>query len=195
MALIEQQDNPMTRRSPSRLSEAVGQGAALAMACFISYVFITYISSRVYLVSRDGQLLGGMWAAVVTVFIYRESYRQSIIGVLRRIPAILLSFALSLVYLLIFPFDVRGMAVLIGISAIALTLIGRSEDIIATGITTTVVMIVACISPLHAWKQPILLFVDTVVGSAVGIIAVWVSLTIEANLNLQSNRTRVVQSR
>jgi uncharacterized membrane protein YccC len=99
------------------------------------------------------------------------------------------------VYLLIFPFDARGLAALIGISSIALTLIGRSEDIITAGITTIVVMVVACISPLHAWKEPILLFVDTVVGTAVGIIAAWVSLTIEANLNLQPNRTRIVQSR
>jgi hypothetical protein len=38
---------------------------------------------------------------------------------------------------------------------IVLDLIGRSEDVITASITTTVVMVVAAISPQHAWTQPI----------------------------------------
>jgi len=65
------------------------------------------------------------------------------------------------------------MAVLIGFAAIAMTLAGRSEDIITTAITITVVMVAAAISPQHAWQQPILRLVDTIVGVAVGIAAAW----------------------
>jgi multisubunit Na+/H+ antiporter MnhB subunit len=71
-----------------------------------------------------------------------------------------------------------GMVVLIGIGAIVLTLIGRSEDIITAGITTAVVMVVAGISPQHAWKQPILRLIDTVVGIAVGVGGAWIGLTL-----------------
>jgi hypothetical protein len=56
-------------------------------------------------------------------------------------------------------------------------------------------MAAAGISPQHAWKQPILLLVDTLVGTAAGVVAAWVSTTIEAKINLQPTRTRVVQSR
>ena len=69
------------------------------------------------------------------------------------------------------------MVVLIGIGAAVLSLIGRSENII-TSITTAVVMLVAGISPRHAWKQLILRLIDTVVGIAVGIVGAWVGLTL-----------------
>jgi uncharacterized membrane protein YccC len=119
-----------------------------------------------------------MWAVAATVFVYRESYQQSVSAALSRMAATSLSFVLCLVYLLIFPFHVWGMAAVIGIGAIILTLLGRSESIITTGITTAVVMVVAGISPQHAWKQPILRFVDTILGVAVGIAAAWISLSI-----------------
>jgi uncharacterized membrane protein YccC len=96
---------------------------------------------------------------------------------LSRMAATSLSFVLCLIYLLLFPFHAGGMAALIGISTIALTLLGRSEDIITTGITTAVVMVVAAISPEHAWKEPILRLVDTVVGVGVGVAAAWISLS------------------
>jgi uncharacterized membrane protein YccC len=43
---------------------------------------------------------------------------------------------------------------------------------VTTGITTTVVMVVAAMSPHDAWQQPLLRVVDTVVGIAVGIACV-----------------------
>ena len=48
-------------------------------------------------------------------------------------------------------------------------LLGRREDIVTTGITTAVVMVVAAMSPHDAWQQPLLRLVDTIVGIAVGI--------------------------
>jgi multisubunit Na+/H+ antiporter MnhB subunit len=68
------------------------------------------------------------------------------------------------------------MAALIGVGAIAMSLLGRPDDIITTGITTAVVMVVAAISPDHAWRQPILRVVDTIVGVAVGVVGAWISL-------------------
>jgi uncharacterized membrane protein YgaE (UPF0421/DUF939 family) len=76
------------------------------------------------------------------------------------------------------------MAVLIGIGTIVLTLLGRPEDIITSGITTAVVMIVAGISPRHAWIQSILRLVDTVVGIGVGIVAGRISLMITSDIDL-----------
>jgi len=50
--------------------------------------------------------------------------------------------------------------------------LGRREDIVTTGITTTVVMVVAAMSPHDAWQQPLLRVVDTLVGIAVGIASI-----------------------
>jgi uncharacterized membrane protein YccC len=61
------------------------------------------------------------------------------------------------------------MAALIGLGTVIMMLLGRREDIVTTGITTAVVMVVAAISPQDAWQQPLLRLVDTIVGIAVGI--------------------------
>jgi uncharacterized membrane protein YccC len=184
MASIQKQDGEAIRRPLPSVSQAVAMGGALAVACFISYVLITHLLTQAYFVSQDDGLLGGMWAVVATVFVYRLSYQQSRSAALSRMAATLLSFVLCLVYLLIFPFTALGMAALIGISTIVLTLLGRPEDIITTGITTAVVMVVAGISPQHAWIEPILRLVDTVVGIGVGIVAARISLIITSNIDL-----------
>ncbi|MBV8050251.1 MAG: hypothetical protein JOZ80_03630, partial [Acidobacteriaceae bacterium] len=67
-------------------------------------------------------------------------------------------------------FNVWGMAALIGVGAVIMILIGRRDDVVTTGITTAVVMVVAAMSPEHAWIQPILRVVDTIVGTGVGIL-------------------------
>src|SRR5580658_6265320 len=146
-APMEKRDGIETR---SQL-ETCSQGVGLAAASFISYALITHILTRVYSVSREDDLVGGMWVVVATVFVYRESYERSMRAALSQFSATFLSFALCLVYLLIFPFHPMGMAALIGVGTVVLILADRSEDVITAGITTTAVMVNAGIAPQHAW--------------------------------------------
>jgi uncharacterized membrane protein YccC len=189
MAATQKYDGQAIGRPLSRFSHAIGTGCVLAISSLISYAVITRILTRVYFVSRGDDLLGGMWAVAATIFVYRETYQQSMRAALSRMAATLLSFALCLVYLLILPFSPWGMAALIGIGAITLTLLDRSEDIITTAITTAVVMVVAGISPERAWQQPILRLVDTTIGIGVGIMAAWIGLRIGSRSDTQLSRT------
>lgn len=84
------------------------------------------------------------------------------------------SFGLCLIYLIFLPFHVWALAVLIGVSALVVMLIGRLGDAVTATITTAVVMIVAGVSPHEAWQQPVLRFAET----AVGIVAAWVGLRV-----------------
>ena len=170
-APMEKRDGIETRSQLETCSDAVGQGVGLAAASLISYALITHILTRVYSVSREDDLVGGMWVVVATVFVYRESYEKSMRAALSQFSATLLSFALCLVYLLIFPFHPVGMAALIGMGTVALILVDRSEDVITAGI-----MVNAGIAPQHAWTQPILRLVDTSIGLGVGIAAAWIGL-------------------
>lgn len=176
MSTIEGQISTTEGLGESRVGQAVSHGVVLAICCFISYRIITDVLTAVQFVPRDDELLGGMWAVIATIFVFRFSYEESARAALSRTSATVVSFVLCFVYLLIFPFRPLGMAALIGIGAIVLSLIGRSEDIITTGITTAVVMVVAGISPQHAWKQPILRLIDTLVGIGVGIAGAWIGL-------------------
>jgi uncharacterized membrane protein YccC len=113
-----------------------------------------------------------MWAVAATIFVHRYSHAESLHAALSRMAATSVSFGLCLAYLLVFPFNVWGMAAL-GIGAVVVTTMGRPDDTITTGITIVVVMVVAALSPHHAWRQPVLRLVDTAVGVAVGLAAAW----------------------
>jgi uncharacterized membrane protein YccC len=173
MARTQKQDANALDAGSAQTSEVLIRGALLAISCLASYWLITYILANTYSISRDDDLLGGMWAVVATIFVYRYSHAESVRAALSRMAATSISFVLCLVYLLIFPFHVWGMAALIGIGTIVVTTMGRPDDTITTGITIAVVMVVAALSPHDAWRQPILRLVDTAVGVAVGVAAVW----------------------
>jgi len=127
------------------------------------------------MVGKDSDLLGGMWSAVATLFVYRASRGDSLSAGVSRLVATGVSFALCFPYLWFFPFTVPGLAALIGIGTLAMMLLGRQDDIVTTGITTVVVMVVAAISPTDAWQQPVLRLADTVVGVGIGVAGKWVA--------------------
>jgi uncharacterized membrane protein YccC len=77
------------------------------------------------------------------------------------------------------------MAALIGIIAIILALVRRTEDIVMAAITIAVILVIADISPKNAWIQPILRLVDTAVGISVGIAASWISLGLGLSSSLE----------
>ena len=96
--------------------------------------------------------------------------------------ATFVSFVLCLIYLAFLPFHVWALAVLVGASALAVMLLGRPGDAVTAGITTTVIMVVAAVSPQHAWQQPILRLADTVVG----VVAAWAGIQVKRLLAARS---------
>ena len=155
---------------------AVADSFLLAVACLISYWLTTRVLSLAYSVSKDDDALGGMWSVIATVFLFRDSYDKSLAAAVSRMAATLVSFALCLAYLAFLPFHPWGLAVLVGLSVLVTALIGRPEDEITAGITTTVVMVAASLSPHDAWRQPILRLADTAIGVTVGLVAAWLGL-------------------
>jgi Zn-dependent protease len=162
--------------SRGEIRDAAVDCGVLAAACLITYWLATRMLAHVYLLSRDDELVGGLWAVIATIFVLRDSYQRSMTAAVTRMAATTVSFVLCLIYLVFLPFGVWAMAALIGLSALAVTLIGRPGDAITAAITTAVIMGVAALSPHDAWRQPILRFADTVIGVAVGVGAAWLSL-------------------
>jgi uncharacterized membrane protein YccC len=151
-------------------------GLDMAIACLISYSIITYVLSP--FVDRPDALLGGMWATVATVFVFQVTRVDSLSAGISRLIATCVSFALCLAYLVILPFHPAGLAALLGIGTVIMMYLGRRHDIVTTGITTTVVMVVAAMSPQDAWHQPLLRLVDTVIGIAVGVTCKWIGSSV-----------------
>ena len=158
---------PDVAEQPKLTSGDLIYALAMAIASAISYWVMSY--GLVPFVDRNSDFLGGMWAVVATVFVFRDTQASSISAGSARLIATCVSFTLCLLYLLLFPFQPLGLAALIGIGTVVMILSRRREDIITTAITTAVVMVVAAMSPQNAWMQPLLRLVDTIVGIAVGI--------------------------
>jgi uncharacterized membrane protein YccC len=152
---------------------AIAESATLAIACLITYVLVTKLVSRVHSESSADNMLGGLWAVIATAFVMRSSYHESQTAAVSRTVATFLSFVYCLIYLALAPFHLWALPLLIGVSALTAMLIGRPGDALTAAITTTVVLIVAAISPHDAWQEPIARFADTVVGVAVGLAAAW----------------------
>jgi uncharacterized membrane protein YccC len=165
---------------------AVVECAVLAVGCLITWWLVTNLLSRVYSLSRDDDLLGGMWAVLATIFLLRDSYAQSVAAAVSRMSATFVSFVLCLIYLAFQPFHAWALAVLVGASALAVMLLGRPGDAVTAGITTAVIMVVAAVTPQHAWQQPILRLVDTIVGVAVGALAAWTGMQLKRLLSARS---------
>jgi hypothetical protein len=151
---------------------ALVDGFVLTIAALASYLLAAHALAQIHSVSEADDKLGGMCAVIAAVFVCRFGRQESVSAAYIRTIATFVSFALCLAYLLILPFHPLGMAVLVGLGTVLLKLIGQDKDVITAGITTAVVMIVADLSP-EPWQQPILRLVDTMVGVAVGLAAVW----------------------
>jgi uncharacterized membrane protein YccC len=143
----------------------------IGVACALSYAIITELLVR--FVDEPTKLLGGMWSVVATIFVFRENRASTLSAGIARLVATCVSFALCIVYLLIFPVTGPGIAVVISLGTMAMLFLGREDDIPTTGITTTVVLVVAAMSPQEAWQQPILRLLDTLVGITIGVACKW----------------------
>jgi uncharacterized membrane protein YccC len=158
------------------LAPATGHSLALGISSLITYLLTTHVLASVHSVSKASDLLGGMWAVIATLFVYREGHRDSVKAALTRVSATLLSLVLCLIYLLLFSFHALGLAVLIALGAFLLMAVGRDDLVVTANITTAVVMVVAAVSPHDAWQQPILRGVDSAVGIAIGVAASTIAL-------------------
>jgi uncharacterized membrane protein YccC len=69
-----------------------------------------------------------------------------------------------------------GLAIVIGLGTLLLTLTGHPEEVATAGIAAALVLVAAALSPHDAWQQPIPRLVDTAVGAAVGFGAAWIAL-------------------
>ena len=84
-----------TGRELWRTGQSVSHGVALGVCCFLSYKIIIGLITLLRFVPRDDELLGGMWAVVATIFVFRYSYEESVHAALSRISATIFSFALN----------------------------------------------------------------------------------------------------
>jgi uncharacterized membrane protein YccC len=168
MHLVQRPDRTQVRTA---VVECTILGLAGSLAYWLVVNWLTWLRS----VSVADDIVGGVWAAIATVFVTRSTYEQSVTAAVTRVLATLVSFVLCELYLIFLPFHLWGYAVVLGLSALIPVLAGRPSDAVTAAITTAVLLPLSQLSPHHAWEQPILRLVDTIVGVAVGIAAAWLS--------------------
>jgi uncharacterized membrane protein YccC len=144
----------------------------MALACLITYWIMVVFHSR-FGHGASSDVVGTLWAVVSTIFVFRETRAQSLSASIGRLIATVISFALCLVYLLVFPFTPLGLVALLVCGTLIMIVLRRRNEIGLTAITTAVVMLVAAIDAQDAWHQPLLRLSDTLIGIAVGVACKW----------------------
>jgi uncharacterized membrane protein YgaE (UPF0421/DUF939 family) len=160
--------------APEKLSAwDVVHAVNLAITTFVAYALTTSVTPL--LTQRPAQPVGILWAVISAVFVFRDTREHSLSAGLSRLFATCVSFTLCLVYLSLFPANPLGMAIVIAIGTLLMTLANRRDEIGLLAITTAVVLIVAAENPQTAWQQPFLRLADTVAGVTVGIACKWIA--------------------
>jgi uncharacterized membrane protein YgaE (UPF0421/DUF939 family) len=160
--------------APEKLSAwDVVHAVNLAITTFVAYALTTSVTPL--LTQRPAQPVGILWAVISAVFVFRDTREHSLSAGLSRLFATCVSFTLCLVYLSLFPANPLGMAIVIAIGTLLMTLANRRDEIGLLAITTAVVLIVAAENPQTAWQQPFLRLLDTIAGVTVGIACKWIA--------------------
>jgi uncharacterized membrane protein YccC len=168
----------LRRLSRAELQVAVLECLIVGVACVAAYWLVTTTEPHIYPRAWSATQIGALWAVISVVFVLRDSYEKSTAAAVSRMAATSVSFLLCLIYLVFLPFHTWALGLLVGASALAVILLGRPTDAVSAGISSAVVMIASRLDPHHAWQQPILRFVDTVVGVIVGVAAAWLALRV-----------------
>ena len=155
---------------------------ALGISALASYWFVAHVANQINEVTPTGDTIGALWAAISTIFVFRHSYDESSSAAVSRMAGTLVSFVLCEIYLLLFSFHLWAIAVVIAIGAFVLAIAGRPQDTMPASLATVVVLVIASIDPHNAWQQPIMRLLDTVLGVAIGLAAVWVSVRLMQRL-------------
>jgi uncharacterized membrane protein YgaE (UPF0421/DUF939 family) len=173
--------------TPEKLSAwDVVHAVNLAITTFIAYALTTSVTPL--LTQRPAQPVGILWTVISAVFVFRDTREHSLSAGLSRLYATCVSFALCLVYLSLFPANPLGMAIVIAIGTLLMTLANRRDEIGLLAITTAVVLIVAAENPQTAWQQPFLRLADTVAGVTVGIACKWIASFVFFRVSGQETR-------
>ena len=127
---------------------------------------------RVLSQTRESREIGAMWAVVPTIFVFRSTLTDRLADTRSRLAATVMSLLVCLLYLVFFPVTAVGIALVIGLGSVLAIAPGRPQDTASTGITSTVVLIVADVGrPAPQGVQPLLRLLDTAIGIAVGLCA------------------------
>jgi uncharacterized membrane protein YccC len=154
----------------------------MAVACLIAYWIALNAFASGF--PKPSETIGAMWAAIAAAFVFRDSRTEALSAGIARLRATFVSFVLCQIYLSFFPPTAVGMAVIIGTGTLILTALRWRQDIITTAITTIVVVVLAQLDPGTAWYQPVLRFLDTLLGIAIGIACKWlISDSLEGRTN------------
>ena len=101
----------------------VAHAVSLAITAFITYALTASITPLV--MHRPAEPVGILWAVISAVFVFRDTREHSLSAGMSRLLATCISFALCQVYLLLFPANPLGMAILIAIGTL---LFERMQD-------------------------------------------------------------------
>lgn len=161
----------MSARTVSTRLHMVGTQLLLGATCVLVFWLTWNVIGSIAQESTQSRAVGTIWAVVSTIFVFHDTAADRRQLLERRIAATLLAFALCELYLLVLPFSIWGLGVMVALSGIAATLIGRPGDAGTAAITTAVILIASSLTqPNLVLFQPLLRLIDTILGAGINVL-------------------------
>ena len=146
------------------------QYALVSLIAYLAAFYATVLMQG----TADLASIGALWAMISGIVVMQETRKSTLDSAWLRILGSLAGAIISAGYLLVFPFNPVGMAILIGITVLICQGIGIPGHARLAALTVAVVMVVSSLNPeisplVNAGTR----FIEVIIGSVVAVAVVW----------------------
>jgi uncharacterized membrane protein YccC len=145
-----------------------------ALVSLLAYVIASYATVSLQ-GTADLASIGALWAMISGIVVMQETRKSTLNSAWLRILGSLAGAIISAIYLLVFPFNPVGMAILIGITVLLCQGIGIPGHARLAALTVAVVLVVSGLNPeISPLVNAATRFIEVIIGSVVAVAVVWV---------------------
>lgn len=147
--------------------------AVVAAAFFGGFYFTT-------LFHEPTSLVGGLWAVISAIIVLEATHKETFTSAKNRLVGTFIGAFVSGIYLYFFSFSIFGFIIAVAVGALICFLFDLQKSVKLTGITISVIMIVATIEKgIHPFLNAGLRFAESAIGTGIAVLVALLALSIE----------------
>lgn len=132
-------------------------------------------------------LVGGLWAVISAIIVLEATHKETFTSAKNRLIGTFIGAIVSGVYLYFFTFSILGFIIAVAVGTLICFLFGLQKSVKLTGITISVIMIVATVEKgIHPFLNAGLRFAESAIGTGIAVLVALLALSVE-NYSKQKN--------
>ena len=132
-------------------------------------------------------LVGGLWAVISAIIVLETTHKETFASAKNRLIGTFIGALVSGVYLYYFSFSILGFIIAVAVGALICFLFNLQKSVKLTGITISVIMIVATLEKgIHPFLNAGLRLAESAIGTGIAVLVALLALYIE-NISARKN--------